>query len=65
MEEYQIKIEKIISWASFRNANPKIKKKFDTDFVENINSFIEDDGFISDKQMECVDKIIEKFKITI
>ena len=56
--EYIQKCETILQWAITR-------KKFDISFIENVLSFIEENDFITEKQMNAIDKIIKNFRIDI
>ena len=55
--EYKSKMIKILEWSTHR------KKAFDTSFIESVLDFVEQNDFISDKQMECIDNIITKFHL--
>ena len=54
--EYIQKCEKILDWS-------QRKPKFNNEFVKSVLKFIEENNYISEKQIQCVDKIITKFKI--
>ena len=50
--------ERILQWA--RNKRGKV---FDTGFVESILQWVRENDHVTERQMECVENIIEKFKI--
>jgi len=56
--EYSLKCDAIIEWAENKKGKP-----FDTTFVVSISDHIRDAGFISQKQMDCIENILTKFKI--
>lgn len=57
--EYIKKIDIIIEWSKGR------KKPFDTSFVESVKEFVVANESISERQMKCIDNIIDKFKIVV
>lgn len=50
------KIEMILSWADER-------PDFDTGFVESLKAQLEDKGSLTGKQIDALNRIIEKFEI--
>jgi hypothetical protein len=57
LQEYIDKIDTIIAWSKNR------KKPFDITFVESVRAFAVANECITEKQMKCIDNIIDKFKI--
>jgi hypothetical protein len=51
------KIEMVLEWAD--NENPD----FDTEFIESLQEQYEEKGWLSEKQEEALDNIINKFRI--
>jgi hypothetical protein len=51
-------MEKIIEWS-------KTHPKFNTDFVESVLEKTKKYESITDKQSECINKIIKSFKISV
>ena len=59
-DDYKLKCDAIIVWASRKKG-----KQFDISFVESVLQFIDNADHITDRQAECIDTIITKFKIEI
>ena len=57
-DECEMNCERILQWA--RNKKGKV---FDTGFVESILEWVRENDHVTERQMECVENIIEKFKI--
>ena len=53
-EECEMNCERILQWA--RNKRGKV-------FVESILEWVRENDHVTERQMQCVDNIIEKFKI--
>jgi hypothetical protein len=53
---YKEKCDDILNWATK-------KPKFDQRFIQSIKDYIDKNNYISEKQMNCVDNIITKFKL--
>ncbi len=56
--ECEANCERILEWASKKKGKP-----FDTTTVENILHWIRENDFATDRQIDCTNNIIEKFKI--
>ncbi len=66
--EYKDKCEAILNWAYKANKTKyrmRPGKRFDTSFIESVQSFIENEDFVSDSQMTSINNIIEKYRIKI
>lgn len=50
------KIEMVLEWA-------KDKPKFDTEFIESLNEFFENNGHLTESQEDALDNIIHKWGI--
>lgn len=53
------KIDMVLEWADSEDA----PRDFDTSFVESLQEQFEDRGWLSDRQEEALDNIINKFGI--
>ena len=53
-DECEMNCERILQWA---------RNKRGTAFVESILEWVRENDHVTERQMECVENIIEKFKI--
>ena len=59
-DECEMNCERILRWARNKKGKP-----FDTTFVESILDWVRENNHVTDRQLECVNNIIEKFKIPL
>ena len=56
-ESVEVKINMVLDWAYGTNKN------FDPEFIESLQPQFEERGYLTEKQIEALDGIIEKWRI--